>query len=427
MTKQLLYIKQLIAIPASTICCIAFTTTVSFAQTTISLQKALQTAKANNPSLKTEKYNINIAQADSITAQLRPNLILNNQSLQLAQGSSFAPITKWTNPQNRQVWWQLTKPIQWHNQRKYKIETANLTIKNSANDFAEKERNLFADIAVQWLDAWTSTKQLSLLYFAKNNLDSLVQINKYRFEKEVISKTDLLRTQLLAQQFEVQIANLIQQNKNSLKQLAFSIGTNDNIIIDTSDNFNYNLQLIADSLMQLALNKRTDIVAAKSSIAVANSNIQLQKSLATPQPELGVIYNPQNTVPYVGIFATIELPFFSRNQGEIKKSQLVKQQAEQNLTVLQQQVNTELTNTFNSFTTNQKNVDKFKLLLKQSQTILNNVKYAYLRGGTTIVDFLEAQRSWLETQQQYYDALQQQRESYIQLLFVTGYINQLAQ
>jgi cobalt-zinc-cadmium efflux system outer membrane protein len=179
--------------------------------------------------------------------------------------------------------------------------------------------------------------------------------------------------------------------------------------------------------MQLALNKRTDIVAAKSSIAVANSNIQLQKSLATPQPELGVIYNPQNTVPYVGIFATIELPFFSRNQGEIKKSQLVKQQAEQNLTVLQQQVNTELTNTFNSFTTNQKNVDKFKLLLKQSQTILNNVKYAYLRGGTTIVDFLEAQRSWLETQQQYYDALQQQRESYIQLLFVTGYINQLAQ
>lgn len=53
------------------------------AQNNYTLQKALQLAKTNNPILKTEHYNVSIAQSDIITAGLRPNPILNNQTLQL--------------------------------------------------------------------------------------------------------------------------------------------------------------------------------------------------------------------------------------------------------------------------------------------------------------------------------------------------------
>ncbi|HLV52195.1 MAG TPA: hypothetical protein VKY44_09605, partial [Flavobacterium sp.] len=65
------------------------------AQNNYTLQKALQTAKANNPYLKTEQLNIGIAQTDIITAKLRPNPILNNQSLQLMQPSQFPASTDW--------------------------------------------------------------------------------------------------------------------------------------------------------------------------------------------------------------------------------------------------------------------------------------------------------------------------------------------
>ena len=74
----------------------------------------------------------------------------------------------------------------------------------------------------------------------------------------------------------------------------------------------------------------------------------------------------------------------------------------------------------------QENTLNFQEVLEQSQTILDNVKYAYLKGGTTIIDFLEAQRSWLDTQQDYFNALEQYRKSYLQLLYATGLINQLA-
>jgi cobalt-zinc-cadmium efflux system outer membrane protein len=182
-----------------------------------------------------------------------------------------------------------------------------------------------------------------------------------------------------------------------------------------------------DTLLAYALQHRADLQSAHTAVEVSTSNIKLQRSMAWPQPELGVIWNPQNTIRYAGFFGTIELPLFSRNQGEIQRSTILRQQAEQSITAIEAQITTEITTAYNSFVTQQHNVQRFADILMQSQTILDNVRYAYLRGGTTIIDFLEAQQSWLDTQQQYFDAQQQYQQSYIELLFVSGQINALAQ
>lgn len=396
------------------------------AQSSYTLQQALQTARANNPALKTEQFNIGIAQTDIITAGLRPNLVLNNQTLQLIQPAQFPAHTPWNNGQNRQVWWQLTKSIQLAGQRKYKIDVANKQFAFTEKNYTETERNIFADVAAKWLEVWTAKKQLEILITAKGNIDSLVMTNQNRYKNQVITQTDLYRTELLSKQYAIQYKTALQEIMNRQNELSFLLGIGDSISIDTEDDFLFSIPQGIDSLLTQSLRIRSDILSAKSLIEVANSNIKLQKSLAYPQPELGFIYNPQNTIPYFGIYATIDLPFFDRNQGEIKKSFLLKEQAEQHFHKTQSQLQTEITTAYASYQIQQQNVHNFLPVVQQSQTILNHVKYAYLKGGTTIIDFLEAQRSWLETQQQYYDALQQYRQSYIQLLYTTGLINQLA-
>lgn len=396
------------------------------AQSNYTLQQALQTARTNNPFLKTEQFNINIAQTDITTAKLRPNPILNNQTLQLMQPSQFPVNTDWYHGQNRQVWWQLTKPFQIAGQRKYKIDVANKNVSFAEKNYSETERNVFADVAAKWLEVWTTQKQLDIISIAKNNIDSLVLTNQIRYKNQVITQTDLFRTELLSKQYDIQYKTVLQEVVNKQKELSFLLGIQGNVNIDTADNFLFTIPSGIDSLLAQAISTRSDIQTVKSLIDVSNSNIKLQKSLAYPQPELGFIWNPQNTIPYFGIYATIDLPIFNRNQGEIKKSYLLKDQAEQQLFTIQSQLQTEITNAYASYQLQQQNVQNFQTVLQQSQTILDNVKYAYLKGGTTIIDFLEAQRSWLETQQQYYDALQQYRQSYIQLLYATGLINQLA-
>ncbi|MBC7487485.1 MAG: TolC family protein [Cytophagaceae bacterium] len=397
------------------------------AQNTLSLQKALQQARSSNPVLKSEQYNMNIAESDIITAKLRPNLKLNNQTLQLVDHDHFAQNTSWGNSKNQQVWWQLTKTFQLPSQRQYKVGYAQQSYSLSQKNYTETERNLFHGVANKWLEVWIAQKQLDILLLANKNIDSLAHINKLRYEKQVITQSDLLRTELLADQYEIQIETAERNYNNELKRLKLELGVTDSVAIDTSSTVILSLPAQLDSLIKEAYAKRADLQVAQGNIELANTNMKLQKSLALPQPELGMIYNPQNTIQYVGFYGTIDLPFFSRNQGEIKKSLYLKAQTQQNLTTIEKTIEIEVSNAYGTYLTQQKNIEHYKKILVQSERILNSVRYAYLKGGTTIIDLLEAQRSWLDTRQQYYDTEKEYRKATIELLFVTGLINQLAQ
>lgn len=397
------------------------------AQQGYTLSQALRLAAENNPQLRSEAMNIGIAQTDIITAGLRPNPILNNQTLQLMQPSYFARNRPWYDGQNQQVWWQLTRPFQVSGQRKNKVDLAQKGVSLAETAFRETAREVYLDVALKWLEVWAAQKQLDIIGQAKGNIDSLTRINEVRLRNQVITQTDLMRTQLLADQYALQLRSARREYENLLLELGFLLGTNEAMEIDTSDRFLFFLPTGLDSVLDRSMEQRSDIQMARSVIDLSASNIRLQRSLAFPQPELGFIWNPQNNIQYLGIYATVDLPFFSRNQGEIKRSYLLRQQSEQQLLNVQGKLRTEVATAHASYFQQQRNVASFSEILSRSETILDNVRYAYLRGGTTIIDLLEAQRSWLETRQQYYDALQGFRQSHIRLLYATGSINELAQ
>jgi outer membrane protein, heavy metal efflux system len=397
-----------------------------YTQTRFTLPQALQIARANNPELKTQFLNIALAGGDVVQAKLRPNPKLNNQSLQIASPNSFASTTDWYSPLNHQIWWQLTKPIQLPAQRRNKIELAEQVQELTKKNYTELERNLFVAVGQQWLEVWLAQKELQIIQVAKLNIDSLLLINRLRYDKQVITQTDLLRTQQLVDRYALQIRASKQRYSNQLKNLQLLLGGAVGQI-DSTAVFVPPLVGGVDSLLSQALAQRADLQAARTNVEVSATNIRLQKSLALPQPELGLIYNPQNTVPYVGFYGTLDLPVFSRNQGEVLKSRHLKAQAEQGLQALQLKAQTEVQTAYATYLMLQQNVEAYQAILAQSENILQSVKYAYLKGGTTIIDFLEAQRSWLDTQQTYNNTLFEYRRAYIQLLFATGLINQLAQ
>ncbi|SJZ64337.1 outer membrane protein, cobalt-zinc-cadmium efflux system [Chitinophaga eiseniae] len=399
---------------------------ISGAQTTLTLPGALHAARNNNPFLKPASLNTAIAQSDVVTARLRPNPVLNNQTLHLTDARQWAPDSRFYNGKNNQYWWQLTKQFQLAGQRKYKQQYAagNVTVAEKA--YADTERGVLTETGNKWLDVWYNKVNLELITEAKQNVDSLVKTQEIRLKNQVISSSELARTQLLLEQYQIEYQNAAQRYRNELQNLKLLTGQTDSLTIDDQDpvtSLEMTQQL--DSLVSLSMAKRPDVQQAQATITTAKSNISLQRSLAIPSPELGFIWNPQNTVPYFGIFATIELPFFSRNQGEIKKSKILLQQSEQSLSALQQQVNTEVQSTWHTYQVNQETVEKYKNILPKAENILQSVRYAYTKGGTTIIDFLDAQRTWFDTQKMYYDALYNYRKSYLQLLQVTGLINQL--
>lgn len=401
--------------------------TGSFSQSVLSLKQAVQTAKTNNLFLKTAYYNIGIAETDIISARLRPNPAINNQSLLLVNSKYYPKGSEAGSPQNRQVWWQITKPIRLPSQRKYRIEVAQQSVLLEQNNYAELQRSLAYDVANQWLETWVLKTKLDLYVQAQQNIDTLVKINELRLKNLVITQTDLVRTRLIAEQYNLQIRNVRQAYLNELKKLKYLVGRPDSISLDTNDlaePMPVN-DLSLDSLIHIGFGFRTDVQTARTVIDLSESNIRLQKAQAYPVPELGMIWNPQNTVPYLGFFGTVQVPLFSRNQGEIARSELVRKQAEQGLQTLQQRITTEVLTSYQSYHTRRENLTKYESILTQSESVLSSIRYAYLKGGTTIIDFLEAQRTWFDTRQIYYDAVVSYRKSYVELLFSTGLISQL--
>ncbi len=400
----------------------------SFSQK-ISLKQALTLAVEKNPELKVLACNVTMHEADTITAALRPNPIFNTQDLFLLNANYFPAGSSLFGPKNRQTWFQLTKPFILPAQRKNKIALAHQNLVQEQKNYNESERNVLMHVANQWINVWYAQKQLDILKEAKENLDSLVLINNLRYKNQVISHSDLMRVELLANQFSVKIKTATQSVQNSMMELRYTLGGDQKLEIDTTDNLifsKYNFTNY-DSLLRFALMYRSDIQVAKSTIDVANANIKFQKTSALPTPELGFILNPQNTLPYAGFYGTLVFPIFSRNQGEIKKSNILKNQSEIALHANEKLVQTELLNAFQMFKQQKENVDRYTGYIQMSDKILANVRYNYLAGGTNIVDYLEAQRSWIDTQQQFFEIQYNFRGSLLQMLYTAGIIQQLAQ
>ena len=402
------------------------------AQSPLTLRQVLQQVRTNSPALRVERLNVTVAQADQITANLRPNPVLNNQTLfQLSQAPGLPADQSpgVLGRQRRQFWLQATKEFDIYNKRQYRNRFAEASTKLAVRSVAETERGLLFDAANRYLDAWYARIQLGLLQRAKNNADTLVQVNRVRLRNLAITSTDLTRTQLLADQYDLQTRTARQDLRNRLSELRLVIGAVDSISVAMNDSIvdpnvgNPVAGGSADSLLRLATTARTDIRAAEANLETARRNVDLQQVLARPRNEAGLIWNPQNAVPYAGIFLTLELPFYNRNQGEIQKSKVLQDQATQAAAFVQTRVRLEVEIAYQSFVTSRRNVDRYTTIRLDADQVLASVRYAYLRGATTLIDLLEAQRSWFDTQTAYYQAVYTYRQNYVRLLYATGQIS----
>lgn len=390
------------------------------AQENYTLEKAIEQAAISNPLLRINVYEVNKGAASLTTAVLWRNPAFNMQPLQLTDPSHFRKNTSWSSGENRQTWWQLTKSFQLPQQRPGKIAMARLHYDFLKDEFAALQQNVFHEVAIKWNEVRTTEEQFGLLKEGKDIADSLVRVNRARVKDQVITETDLLRLQLIAQQMEVRMINNRKDLHVHLQELRYLLGINDSIRVSMIDSLNYFPSLTLDTLLSYAMKHRYEVISERTKAAMAERNISYQRSLAWPQPEAGVIWNPQNSIPYFGFYGTIELPIFRRNQGEMQKSFITRIQSDERVRAAELKVRSEVLTAFNSFISERKSLRVYKEVSRNSESVLSSVLYSYRHGATTIIDYLNAQRSWLEIHQQYYDALRHYRESCIELLFATG-------
>ncbi len=405
------------------ICC---TNSGIYPQTVVSLKSVVELALKNNPYYNTEKLNDEVAKTDITTAELKLNPSASISFEQVPFRRFFADNTSFPNPQNREAMLEIGKTFQVKGQRKLKIEKAEKSYIVSQSALKEYERNLILETAEKWLDVWYSINKMNIVRAAKRNSDSLLKINQVRLKNQVITNTEFLRTQIVDDQYSLLLRSSEQENIRELQNLRFLAGIDSTITVNGKDSvFILVISSASDSLINYAMQNRTDIVMTKKTVDAAKTNIRLQQAYAYPQPEIGFHYGTQEHIPYIGSFLSIPIPVFDRNQGEIAKSKAILSQTENLLYATNMKVRTEVANTWNEYTTNRTAYEKYRDIYSKSEKVLNVVKIAYLKGGTTILDYLEAERNWFDLQNQFYEAFYNYQKSYLELLYVTNLIQNI--
>jgi len=400
----------------------------------INFWKSIELVQKGNPILVARRYDMDIAKTDIKTASMYPNPIFNTQILSKGRADSTSgnPLSLPTgggninplNSANRQDWFQITQTLPVASQIELSILLAKRRLQLTQDSVLEFERNLLLLVQSKWIDAWFYQEKFKTLEKGRKYLDDLVQTNKLRYKNQVITKTELDRTKIIFDQYSIEMNTQKQYTINSLNSLKFLYGLDKEIELDSSNFFNENdLNKSIENLTEYALKNRSDIKFAKSAQDASLANLKLQEANAYPRPDAGIIYNPQNNDPYFGFIATVPIPINNRNQGQIEKAKFEVDQSLKEFDAKEAFIKVEIQNAYREFILFKENFEKYQEIVTEADSIRNVVQYSYLKGGTNVVDYLEVQRNWLQTQIALLDTQSQYRRAYLQLLYATGRIH----
>lgn len=395
------------------------------ADTALGIRDAVRLARAGNPFQWARKMDAEIAAADRITAGMLPNPLAQGQTLVIPDSHQRTDTGLLGGP-NTQWLLQLSYPLPLGGKRKKAMAAADRSAEWASFQVADAAVQTAYDAGRKWLDVWFAAINRLLVDEAKANIDNLVAINEARARNEVITKVELTRTQILQEQYELQRRSLEREAANESRSLQILLGLPEPRPVDMGDAFSpVAVAESLDDLLAYAQVHRADKKAARAALASMASVLVYQRALAVPDVSVSAVWNPQNAVPYVGFGVGVELPVFSRNQGNIRKAELSEEQSRRALRAVERRIEADTRNAFETYRERLETNRRYAAIMTQAGQVLETIRYAYLRGQTTLIDFLEAQRTWFETKKQLYENLYSFRQSYWDLLLATGLIEEI--
>jgi cobalt-zinc-cadmium efflux system outer membrane protein len=374
----------------------------------ISKDDAVRIALAYNQSLRAQRLNIDQSKAQEVTAFLKPNPTF---STIVDTIPIFSPATIRFNTQIYSE--ALSYTVERGGKREKRGVVAKDNTESAAQNVIDNERTLRFQVVQAFVNVLLAK---SVLEFAKSDLANFsqeVDLNRTRVAAGDLAEGDYLKLSIQKLQFEQDVSSsqlgLVQARATLRQQLGYQSVADD---FDVMGMLTHNKQSITlDDLRNKALENRPDLQAAHTGVKLANDTISLAFGNRAKDWTFGTDYTyqsigPNGTGNAVGFSFSIDLPIHDRNQGEIARSQAAARQSVETESSTQVGVLTDVVNAFYGLQSNEEIVTLYESgYLRQTTESRDISNYAYQHGAATILDVLDAERSYRATQLAYRQAL----------------------
>jgi len=377
------------------------------AQTILTWEQIKERFETANPTLRAGKLNIDESRAAEITAYLRPNpdFGLSTDGTQLSRYEGVYRPFAGT---------QFSPSISYLHEREHKRELRRDQAKESTavaeSTYLDQQRNLMFNLRNGFVQALQAK---AVLQNARENLDYWdreLAVNRTRYAAGDMAQVDLSRLELQRVQFESDFETAMVNLRTAKIQLLMLL--NDRTPIeqfDVSGPFDFSGELKAlEEFRNIALDARPDLKAAVQNVELAKITHQLAVANGSTDPTFSVwwTHNPSFNNPYdyntIGASVSIPLRLFDRNQGEKARTQVDIARNERLRDANQAQVFNDVDSAYWTLVQNVNLLKPYKAkYLPLATDVRDKMSFSYRNGGASLLDYLDAEKSYRDTQLAY--------------------------
>ncbi len=389
----------------------------------ITLEQALELARQNNPTLRANDTLVSQNKAQEVSANLRPNpvLSLDSQYLPLFSPSLFTDSNYWNDQTQYDA--GVGYLFERGKKRQHRLDAAKTTTAVTEAQVSDAQRTTLAGAAQLFVAALLAKSNLEFAEGLRDSYRKTVALSEEQLKAGAISRNDALKIHLQQLQFETD-ANAARLAKvqalASLRQfLGFDSVPPD---YDVAGNLVYGpVTLRLEDLQARALSHRPDLQAAQRAVTASRSQVGLAKANGKVDFNLTFDYTRYNQDNLGAFYFNIPLAIFNKNQGEIARTQYAVTQSQFQQKAAEQQVLTDVRNSYEALRSSEQVILLFDHgYLDQATQSLDITKFSYEHGAASLLDFLDAERSYRSTQLSYRQALASYMTSLEQLRQAVG-------
>jgi cobalt-zinc-cadmium efflux system outer membrane protein len=250
------------------------------------------------------------------------------------------------------------------------------------------------------------------------NVKQLADADQKRFELGSIMKIDATQAKVEAGTILNEVIQSTVDFKNALSQMFIFVSKRspDTLYMPSGNVRNIERNFELQALIDFALENRSDLMVAVRNKQFSKNNLELTKANRVMDLDIGLangsfskITNIQEPTPsYNNLSFNIGIPlkFANRYVGDIKTAEYQILQSDLLYKNVELQIQVEVTQAFRQYLAAGQQVKQFDLgLLQEAKQVLDGKIYSYKRGQSSLLEVLNAQRTYNEVQLTYTHAL----------------------
>jgi outer membrane protein, heavy metal efflux system len=371
-------------------------------QQSFTWEQMLDKFLSTNPTLRAQAQSIESSRASEITAGLRPNPQLQNDTTGATLG--------------------IYQEFEIGGKRPARMQSARLATSISRTDLADSRRTLISNLRQAFVAALLAKSDFDFAQDNLTNYQKVVDLNRLMLEQGSISRADLLKIELQTLQFQTDVDDAKLALKTAQASLRGLVGPS-----NLPQEFDVQGELRAvpleknlAELQQIALSNRPDLKSFETGREKALADLRLARANRWPDPTIGTsflhtgneiggpnwfqpFFPKGNTSNAMGLgIASISIPLFNRNQGEVARTQSEGLRAVFLAEAARNQVLQDVETAYAAFVSSRERVRLYEqTYLSRAKESLDIEAFSYRNGAASILDFLDAERTYRATELAY--------------------------